>query len=291
MPRLARALSSAFGFAAALLLTNAAADDAATSKFTKLDDIKVHYVDKGTGDDALVFIHGWSCDASVWNRQVDSLSRKMRAIAIDLPGHGESDKPKIAYTMDLYARAIDAVLEDAQIKRAVIVAHSNGVPAARQFYRKFPEKTLAFVVVDGPLRPLADAATMNKFIEPLRHLNYEDFRAEFVAKMVEPIKDVTLRKEIKIAMLRPPQHVIVSEFEGAIDPSIWQADKINVPTLVILAKQPAWSGDYEQFVRDLAPTVDYQVWQNVSHFIMMERPEEFNDALLAFLTKNNLLPH
>src|SRR5205085_8336274 len=87
------------------------------------------------------------------------------------------------------------------------------------------------------------------------------------------------------------QHVAVSEFEATADPDLWKEDKIDVPVLAILAKQPVWSAEYEQFVRRLAPKVDYQVWQNVSHFLMMEKPREFNAALSAFLEKNQLLPN
>jgi pimeloyl-ACP methyl ester carboxylesterase len=59
---------------------------------------------------------------------------------------------------------------------------------------------------------------------------------------------------------------------------------------MILAKQPMWRSEYEQFVRTLVPKLAYQVWDNVSHFIMMEKPQEFNEALLRFLEKNRLLP-
>ena len=81
----------------------------------------------------------------------------------------------------------------------------------------------------------------------------------------------------------------VSEFEATADEDLWKEDKIEVPMLLVLAKQPAWSPEYEQFVRKLAPKVDYQVWENVSHFLMMEKPREFNAVVLVFLEKNALL--
>jgi pimeloyl-ACP methyl ester carboxylesterase len=92
-------------------------------------------------------------------------------------------------------------------------------------------------------------------------------------------------------MLKTPQHVAVSEFEATADEDLWREDKIEVPTLLVLAKQPAWSPEYEQFVRKLALKVDYQVWENVSHFLMMEKPREFNAAVLTFLEANQLLPN
>jgi pimeloyl-ACP methyl ester carboxylesterase len=100
--------------------------------------------------------------------------------------------------------------------------------------------------------------------------------------MTKAIKDAALHEKIKTLMLKTPQHVAVSEFEATADEDLWKEDKIEVPMLLVLAKQPAWSPEYEQFVRKLAPKVDYQVWENVSHFLMMERPREFNALLWYF---------
>jgi pimeloyl-ACP methyl ester carboxylesterase len=90
-------------------------------------------------------------------------------------------------------------------------------------------------------------------------------------------------------MLKTPQHVAVSEFEATVDPDLWKEDKIDIPVLMILAKQPVWTTEYEQFVRGLISKLDYQVWDNVSHFLMMEKPREFSAALTVFLQQNQLL--
>jgi pimeloyl-ACP methyl ester carboxylesterase len=250
--------------------------------------MKVHYTSRGEGTEALVFIHGWSCDLNFWKNQVGAFPQ-MRVIAIDLPGHGESDKPEIDYTMDLHASAIDAALRDAKVERAVLVGHSNGTPVVRQFYRQFPQKTLGLVFVDGALRPFAPAAEMQKFIDPMKAPNFHEYIARLVDAMIRPMKNDAARSDIKNAMLRTPQHVSVSEMENILPDEIWRPDKINVPALVILAKQPAWTADYERFVRDLVPNVDYQIWEGVSHFLMIDKPQEFNAAVSAFLAQNHLL--
>lgn len=257
-----------------------------SARSTQLDGAKIHYTDYGAGENAVLFVHGWSCDETFWTAQASALGNKFRVITIDLPGHGQSDKPPIRYTMDLYARAIDAVLRDARVKSATLVGHSNGTPAIRQFYRRFPEKTRALVIVDGGLRPFADNATMEKFIAPLRGPNYEATAGHFIDGITSPIQDAQLRDKIKNAMLRTPQFVGVSEMEATLDPEIWRPDKITVPVLMILAKQPAWTAEYEQFVRGLVPDLDYQVWEGVSHFLMMEKPGQFNDAVVTFLKKH-----
>src|SRR5262245_13090206 len=121
-----------------------------TSHLAKLGDAKVHYESHGEGDQALVLVHGWTCNATFWRRQIPDLAGH-RVLVVDLPGHGESDKPELAYTMEHFARGIDAVMRDAGVGKAVLVGHSMGTPVIRQFYRLFPDRTLALVIVDGSL--------------------------------------------------------------------------------------------------------------------------------------------
>jgi len=268
--------------------TNAGVADA-PSRFAKLDGVRVHYKSYGTGRDALVFVHGWTCNMSFWRGQIPAFEGKTRVIAIDLPGHGQSDKPHVDYTMDYFARSIEAVLRDAGVDRAVLVGHSMGTPVIRQFYRKYPNKTLALVVVDGPLRPFFDEATIAKLIEPLRGPNYKEAASQIVGGMLAPVSSPALREEIKSAMLSTPQYVAVSAMDGMASKVIWTNDKINVPVLAIMAKSPFLPADNEQFYRSLAPKLEYHMWEGVSHFLMMEKPTEFNEALAAFLMKNGLL--
>jgi len=284
---------SRIGFIA-LLIASAAALPAGNppclfySRSTQLDGTKVHYTEYGEGKNALVFVHGWSCDETFWAMQAPWFGERSHVITIDLPGHGQSDKPQIAYTMDLYARAINAVLRHAKVQSAVLIGHSNGTPVIRQFYRKFPEKTRALVIVDGGLRPGGDKATMEKFVAQLKAPNYEENVGKMIDGMTSPIPDAALREKIKAAILRTPQSVSASEMEATLDPELWMPDKINVPVLMILAKQPAWSAEYEQFVRGIVPELDYQLWEGVSHFLMMEQPARFNAALSAFLEKHQI---
>jgi pimeloyl-ACP methyl ester carboxylesterase len=73
------------------------------------------------------------------------------------------------------------------------------------------------------------------------------------------------------------------------DPSIWGEDKINVPVLAIMAKTALIPPNVEESFRAIAPTMDFQMWDGVGHFIMMEKPKEFNAAVIAFLDQKKLL--
>jgi pimeloyl-ACP methyl ester carboxylesterase len=258
------------------------------SQYTKLDGARIHYRSYGKGREALVLIHGWTCNLDNWRDQVPDFAKRNRVIAIDLPGHGQSDKPQLAYSMDLFARAVDAVMRDAHVERAVLVGHSMGTPVARQFYRKYPQKTLGIVIVDGALRPF-DKKMMDGFIAGFRGPNYKEVGKQMFAGMAGPNLSAEAQTRIQASFLNTPQYVIVSAMEGMADDSIWGQDKINVPVLAILAKTPFWPPDTEQFYRSIAPNLDFQMLDGVGHFLMMEKPKQFNDAVIAFLDKNGLL--
>ena len=51
----------------------------------------------------MTLIHGWTMNGENWRDQVTDLAKRTRVIAIDLPGHGKSDKPQTTYSMDLFA--------------------------------------------------------------------------------------------------------------------------------------------------------------------------------------------
>src|SRR6266404_7368212 len=179
----------------------------AESRFATLDGARIHYQSYGKGREALVLVHGWTCSVEYWRDLIPDLSKRSRVIAIDLPGHGQSDKPQIAYSMDLFARAVDAVLRDAGVKRAVLVGHSMGTPVARQFYRKYPQKTLAIVIVDGALRPYGDKKLMESFIATLRASNYKAAGAGMLAGMGGPNLSPELKERIQASFLKTPQFV------------------------------------------------------------------------------------
>ncbi len=257
------------------------------SRFAKFGSTKIHYLNRGDGNAALVLIHGWTCNADFWKPQMQDFP-SLRVIAIDLAGHGQSDKPRVAYTMDYFARSIDAVLRDAKVKHAVFVGHSMGTPVIRQYYRLFPTKTDGLVIVDGALRLVVSKQQMDEFIAPLK-ANYQTAAPQMIDALVGPVKDEKLKSEIRTAMLATPDYVGVSAMDGMTDEKIYETDQIKVPVLAVLAKSPYWPPDTEEFLHSLAPTLDVIMWDGVSHFLMMEKPQEFDQTVKTFLTKNKLL--
>lgn len=259
------------------------------SKWAKLDDAKIHYYDIGNtkAKNALVLIHGWTCSADFWKENFNAFPG-YRVIALDLPGHGQSDKPKVNYSMEYFARAVDAVMKKAGVKKAVLAGHSMGTPIARQFYRLYPERTLGIVIVDGALRTFFPKAMADSFVAQLR-TGYKDNAAKFIDGMLMAVKDDALRKFIRDSMLATPDYVAISAMEGMADEKIWTEDKINVPVLAVMAPSPFWSPDVKDIFTSIAPNIDFQMWSGVSHFLHMEKPKEFNEQVGSFIVKNKLL--
>lgn len=258
------------------------------SGYADFDGNKVYYLDTGgKKKDAIVFIHGWTCNSDFWKDSVSAFPGR-RVIALDLIGHGRSDKPQANYSMEYFARSVEAVMKKAGVKRAVLVGHSMGTPVARQFYRLYPRQTLGIVVVDGALRPFAPEEQMKGFAAPLR-ADYSKNIPTFLSNMLADVKNADLRRIIHDSMSATPGHVAVSAWDGMADDKIWMDDKINVPVLAVMAPSPFWPQNMKELYNATAPNLDFQMWTGVSHFLMMEKPKEFNEAVAAFVAKNKLL--
>ena len=259
---------------------------APADRWAKYDGGKVHYYDIGRQNKkALIFIHGWTCNADFWRDSFNAFPG-YRVIAIDLPGHGKSDKPHANYSMEYFARSIDAVIKAAKVKQAVLVGHSMGTPVIRQFYRLYPTETLGLVLVDGALKPFGPKEKMEPFFAPLFE-HYAEKVPTFIDGLLEPTR-ADLKPWIRTRMLATPDYVGVSAMKGMLDDSIWGDDQIKVPVLAVMAEKP-WPENNEQIYRGIAPDLEYLKWTGVSHFLMMERPKEFDAAITSFISKKKLL--
>jgi pimeloyl-ACP methyl ester carboxylesterase len=189
--------------------------------------------------------------------------------------------------MAYFANSIEAVMKDAKLQKAVLVGHSMGTPVARQFYRLYPDQTLGIVAVDGPLQPFGPKAQMEGFFGPLFN-DYKNQSTKFIDGLLGPVRQ-DVKTEIRPVMLTAPDYVAVSAMKAMLDDSIWTNDQINVPVLAIMAKNPMYPANMEEGFRKVAPNLEFQMWDGVSHFLFMEKPKEFNAAVGAFIAKNKLL--
>ena len=148
-----------------------------------------YYESAGEGDEAIVLVHGWASSIATWTHQFPELSDRARLLAVDLPGHGKSAPPEGPYTMALFADAVAAAMDDAGVKRAVIVGHSNGTPVALNFWRRYPERTLGIVGVDGAMRAMLDQEQAEAVFAPFRAEGWQQVLAGFIDRMAETLSE------------------------------------------------------------------------------------------------------
>jgi pimeloyl-ACP methyl ester carboxylesterase len=264
----------------------------AQSHFVSVGADRIHYVTAGQGSRTIVFIHCWAGNLGFWREQVPALADKARLILIDLPGHGRSDKPQTAYTMDFFAGAVLAVLRDARVDKAVFIGHSMGAAVLCQVHRRAPEKFTALVSVDGLLRrPPGTPAEARALVGPFGAPQYLDHARKFIGTLFPVPGTDGLRDRVMSEMLATPQHVMLGAMLGMFGPDQpdWILQKVNAPVLVINVRSPWWNNAYEAYVRSLSPQSDYVTMEGVGHFAMLEKPAEFNALLMSMLRKFGLI--
>jgi len=253
---------------------------------------RIHYTTTGKGNRTLVFVHCWAGNLGFWREQVPALADKARLIFIDLPGHGQSDKPQTAYTMDFFANAVLAVLRDANVDKATFIGHSMGGAVICRVHHHAPEKFAALVSVDGLLcRPPGTPAEAQALVVPFSSPQYREHAQGFISSFFPVPGTEALRDRVISEILATPQHVMLGAMLGMFGPDQpdWILQKVNAPVLVINARSPWWNDGYENYVRSLSPQSDYVMMDGAGHFLMLEKPAEFNATLTAMLRKFDLI--
>jgi pimeloyl-ACP methyl ester carboxylesterase len=259
-------------------------------RFASLDGAKVRYMSYGAGKEAVVFIHGWTCDLTFWRMQAP-VYQKRRSILIDLPGHGGSDKPDVAYTMDYFAQGVDAVLRDAGVERATLVGHSMGVPVAVAYLRLYPEKATGLVMADGrvpqpPKDPKQQAEQRDAMIKMYRAPNAKQTAGKAIAFMFSEHTTPAMRDDIRAKMLATPSNVMASAMEGMMTMKPVTESWPKLPVLAIMAKRGD-SSENQNYLKAHFDLRGYVEFEGAGHFLMMEFPERFNTELVKFLDRGN----
>ncbi|MGC9969550.1 MAG: alpha/beta hydrolase [Bryobacteraceae bacterium] len=260
----------------------------AKDRFARLDGYRIHYQSIGSGKRAVVFLSGWGCDTSLWRNQVPALARYGRLLLVDLPGHGRSDKPDIPYTISLFTRAVNAVLDDAHVEKAAVAGHSMGGMVAYQFAREHPEKTIALIWVDGtfgvPINVDQQIAEFLSRAKEFRSPDYKEKVSGFIDQLFVPATPATVREEVRQSILATPQHVLASCQEGFATRATFEHEVLNVPAFAVFSD--FWHPErFMDTFKKYLPRLEYEVLSGVGHYPMLEKPAETNAALARFLAK------
>ena len=270
-----------------------AIDAEAESKYVSVDGISVYYQESGPKNaPALLFIHGWGCDASFWQRQVDAFSDRYRCIALDMPGFGRSDKPQgIDYTLDLFAKAVKSVADDAGATDVILIGHSMGFAVARQFLVDYPGEVEAVVNVDGAVMFLPDDPAVlaaiteatEQFAQAFAGPGREAALDEFVEGIFYGKTPENVRETVRKTMTAMDPYVCASSMKEFVKPEWWRPHSFDLPCLALYAENPQEDPNLEENLRREFSEMSFMPWNDTGHFLMMEKPERFNAALKGFL--------
>ena len=170
------------------------------------DGVTLSYEEAGGGEPSVLLVHGWCCDHTYFAPQVEHFAgRGHRVVAVDLRGHGKSDKPQQGYTMQVFADDLAWLCERLGLAKLVVIGHSMGGIVAFDLAARYPALPSAVVL------PSAARAAIPEFLEALRGPDYREVLRDDVASFLFiPTDDEERRERILDGISSVPQHVMVS---------------------------------------------------------------------------------
>ena len=271
----AAALALMFGAAASA----APLDGAVSSK----DGATIRYHVEGPAASSVppvVLVHCWACDRHLWDGQVPSLAKTGRVVTLDLAGHGDSTPgDRKDFSIPAFGEDVAAVVEMLGLKKIILVGHSMGGPVALEAARRLSGRVAGIVPVDTLTNVDRDTKPeeIDAFFAPLR----ADYRAaveKFIRGwMFVPGTDPMLIDRIVARAASTPPDVGLSALQNAFRYDARPALKeIRVPIHAINADKFPTSLDA---ARRYAPQFGATILKGHGHYLMLENPAEFGEAL------------
>jgi pimeloyl-ACP methyl ester carboxylesterase len=235
--------------------------------------------------DTILLIHGAGMSARSWTDQLRGLARFLRVVAIDLPGHGESD-PIGEATVDVYGDTAHQLLDALGIGRAFVAGHSLGGAIALALAARHPETVEGLVLLSS----FAKLPSRNGALEGLLRLLPGPLQKMLFLPMAQPIlfgpgaSSGAVR--LGLAELRAchPDTIVkdmaaatAMDLEGA-------AVGLRQPTLVLCGTQDMLTPvALSERLNDLIPNSRLRLLEGAGHMLPLETPEQVNRAILDFV--------
>lgn len=244
----------------------------------------IHLDVRGRGGLPVIFIPSLAGNTSQWKAQLAHLAPTRQVVAIDLRGHGKSDPPKrAAYAPEDYAQDVTAVLDALKIRHAVVVGHSMGSAAALAFAAANPSRVGGLVLVDPVDDPLKRPPNpgFEKYLDRLEGPDYPKLIEAYWTQILKEAAPATSRS-VMADMKATPQPTVVQSMRALtrFDSSA-ALTKFKGPVLSVTSPL----NDFPSSLHNVHPSLPHQRIKGVSHWLHLDRPQEFNTILDAFLEK------
>jgi non-heme chloroperoxidase len=272
------------------LLLSAAERNPWRDEKVEVGDIKVHYLEAGTGDRALVFIPGWTMIAEIWKEQIPYFSsRGYHVYVIDPRSQGSTNRTEEGNTYRQQAADLHAWTKTLKLDRPVLVGWSAGVTVLLE-YISSPETLTPdkLVFVDGgPLLLKQDdypgGLSMQQARTILQSLQEDrsKFTDEFVRGLFKTHRPELLYKQLTEGAMKTTTGAATALFADLLTGDRRSAlARIDVPTLIIVVPEDRMVGEYMQ---SRISRSKLEVIPEAGHAMFLEKPQSFNQILESFL--------
>jgi 3-oxoadipate enol-lactonase len=255
-----------------------------------VNNVNLNYEKQGQGT-CLLFIPGLGSNTRDWESQIQEFSKNYQVIALDLRGHGQSDKPAGPYSIPLFASDTAQFLKVLGIDSAHVVGISLGGAAAFQLAIDSPAlvKTLTIINSAPTLggTPEQAKAEIDRRVGIVKQMGMRAMGETLVPNLFpKPEHEALRRSFIERWAANDPQAYI----EATLSMLGWDVtDKINsihCPTLILASDQDYAPVAVKEAYIKLMPDAELVVLPDSHHAVPMEAPEKFNAALRQFLSKH-----
>jgi len=246
--------------------------------------IRLHYIEQGPASGpAILLLHGYSDSSGSWGLVMPMLPPEIRVVALDQRGHGFSDRPEGAYTVDDFATdALDA-MDALHIASATVVGHSMGSFVARRVAERAPDRVAHLVLLGSA--PTADNAVVREVLHAVNALSdpvdpafVREFQLSTAAKPVPPA--------FMAARIVNSQNMPAHVWKSALGSLVGYRPSTNIicPTLVIGGDADGVFSKEEQaaLAREI-PGAMLDLEPGIGHALNWEDPARFVASLLRFL--------
>jgi pimeloyl-ACP methyl ester carboxylesterase len=259
-------------------------------KYTR-QGVSLEYDDLGNGT-ALLFIHGFPLDRSMWGPQVNALQKVCRVIAPDLRGFGQSsDTDGQAVTMDTYAEDMKALLDSLNVKQVVVCGLSMGGYIALAFIAKYADRVKGLILSNTKAGADTDTGRQGRLDTSIKieQTGSTDVVVDGMApKMLGPEAKSETATFVRSMMSRQRSTTVTSALRGmAARPDRTPLlASIKFPTLILTGSADVVipPGESEAMHKAIAHSTLVNI-PNAGHLANLDKTEPYNEAVQAFVSQ------
>jgi pimeloyl-ACP methyl ester carboxylesterase len=238
---------------------------------------RLHAVEIGSGDPAVVFVPSL---AGSWDQFADAaraVGARHRAVIVELRGHGQSTPPKDGdYSIDAYATDLATVVKDRRIGNSVLVGHSLGGGVALAYAAAHPGTVRALVLVD----PIGDSSrTPPQEMAPFLAALEKDYDKTITGYWRTILKGAneSVTSSVMAALAKTPRTTVIESMKASLRfEAVKAIEQYRGPILSVISEM----NNFPFSLHVLVPRIRVHKMEGVSHWLQLDRPDEFI-ALLA----------